>query len=73
MHLMDRIRSMTLEDASRSPDEYCMPWAIEPHLQCQYVMDHGRICGEHTGLVPYLEIHYCVLGDQCVSIFYLLR
>lgn len=48
-----------------------MPWAIEQDMQCAYVKEHVSICGENAGLIPYLEIHYCWLNNQCVSQLYL--
>ena len=60
MSLANFFASIVFESAeNKDPDTHCMPWLVDPSDRCQYVKDQISVCGEGTGLVPYMRIHYC--------------
>lgn len=55
------ISRVLFEDARQNPDTTCMPWAVPPERQCQYIREHRSTCDGASGIIDYLSLHYCWL------------
>jgi hypothetical protein len=71
MNVLGAVHALLFESVDKNPDAHCMPWIMQRSDQCQYVHDHGDVCGEGTGLVPYMKIYYCTFNFRYDCLFIL--
>jgi hypothetical protein len=65
--VFEALQDVFFENPHADPEANCMPWAVPAAERCEYVVKHIGVCGEGTGLVPYLKLHYCTFSFRCAS------
>lgn len=65
MNIQAALGALLFEDPRLNSEAHCTPWGVPQNERCDYVSTHLDVCGEGTGLVPYMRLHYCTFSFRC--------
>jgi hypothetical protein len=56
------------ESPQQGPEVKCLPTLFPAERRCRYVKSHTSLCGGDSGIIDYLRLYYCWLGDRCAPL-----